>query len=71
MSSLTSLEPQFLSSKRVGHLDNVHDEWRDAQSFHVYPFGLWGLASLGPISRTLRKETLLSDVQPFADTMSP
>ena len=37
----------------------------------MYPFGSRGLASFGPISRTLRKETLLSDLQPFTDTMSP
>ena len=37
----------------------------------MYPFGLRGRASLGPISRTLRTETLLSDLQPFTDTMIP
>ena len=35
----------------------MHDECHDAQAFYVYPFGLRGLASLGPISRTLRTES--------------
>ena len=36
----------------------MHDEWHDAQPFHVYPFGSrGGLASLDLISRMLRKET--------------